>query len=84
MRPNQQGCNRKYGDLEWSLLVTDAVEEEIILTSNKGRAYFGLSGYHFNPDDITRILGIQPTTVNAAGASSGIGFYKVYGAWWTV
>ena len=48
------------------------VEEEIILTSNKGRAYFGLSGYHFNPDDITHILGIQPTTVNAAGASSGI------------
>lgn len=42
------------------------------MTSNKGRAYFGLSGYHFNPDDITRILGIQPTTVNAAGASSGI------------
>ncbi len=54
-------CNRCY-----------QVEEEIILTSNKGRAYFGLSGYHFNPDDITRILGIQPTTVNAAGASSGI------------
>ena len=54
-------CNRCY-----------QVEEEIILTSNKGRAYFGLSGYHFNPDDITHILGIQPTTVNAAGASSGI------------
>lgn len=50
----------------------DQVEEDIILTSNKGRAYFGLSGYHFNPDDITHILGIQPTTVNAAGASSGI------------
>lgn len=42
------------------------------MASNKGRAYFGLSGYHFNPDDITRLLGIEPTTVSAAGAGSGI------------
>jgi hypothetical protein len=39
------------------------------LASNKGRAFFALSGYHFNPDAITRILGIEPTSVNAAGAS---------------
>ena len=39
---------------------------------NEGRAYFALSGYHFNPDDITRLLGIQPTSINAAGASSGL------------
>ena len=39
---------------------------------NEGRAYFALSGYHFNPDDITRLLGIKPTTVNAAGANSGM------------
>ena len=39
---------------------------------NEGRAYFTLSGYHFNPDDITRLLGIKPTTVNAAGANSGL------------
>lgn len=31
-----------------------------------------LAGYHFNPDDITRQLGIEPTSVNAAGASSGL------------
>ena len=42
------------------------------MASNKGRAYFALLGYHFNPDDITRILGIEPTTVNAAGAYSGM------------
>jgi len=41
------------------------------LASNKARAFFALSGYHFNPDDITRLLGIQPTSVNAAGANSG-------------
>jgi hypothetical protein len=42
------------------------------LASNKGRAYFALLGYHFNPDDITRLLGIEPTSVDAAGAYSGL------------
>ena len=42
------------------------------MASNKGRAYFALSGYHFNPDDITRLLGVEPTSVNAAGANSGL------------
>jgi len=42
------------------------------VASNKGRAYFGLSGYHFNPDDITRILGIEPTSTNAAGMSASL------------
>ena len=42
------------------------------MASNEGRAYFILSGYHFNPDDITRLLGIEPTTVDAAGANSGL------------
>ncbi len=37
------------------------------MASNKGRAFFALSGYHFNPDDITRLLGIEPTAVNNAG-----------------
>lgn len=41
------------------------------MASNKGRAYFALSGYHFNPDDITRLLGVEPTSVNNAGANSG-------------
>lgn len=40
------------------------------MASNKARAYFALLGYHFNPDDITRLLGVEPTTVNAAGAYS--------------
>jgi hypothetical protein len=47
-------------------------DEGIILASNKGRAFFALSGYHFNPDDITRLLGIEPTSINAAGAHSSL------------
>jgi len=42
------------------------------LASNKGRAYFSLIGYHFNPDDITRLLGVEPTSVNDAGTKSGL------------
>jgi len=42
------------------------------VASNKARACFTLAGYHFNPDDITRLLGIEPTTVDAAGAKSGL------------
>ena len=42
------------------------------MVSNKGRAYFALAGYHFNPDDITHLLGIEPTSINAAGANSGL------------
>ena len=42
------------------------------MPANKGRAYFALGGYHFNPDDITRLLGIEPTSVNAAGANSAL------------
>lgn len=42
------------------------------MASNKGRAYFTLAGYHFNPDDITKLLGIEPTSVNGAGANSGL------------
>lgn len=42
------------------------------MASNKARACFTLAGYHFNPDDITRLLGIEPTTVDAAGAKSGL------------
>ena len=40
------------------------------MATNKGRAYFALAGYHFNPDDITRLLGISPTSVDASGAHS--------------
>lgn len=37
------------------------------MAANKGRAYFALMGYHFNPDDVTRQLGIEPTSTNDAG-----------------
>jgi len=52
--------------------IQNLINKETILASNKGRAYFALLGYHFNPDDITRLLGIEPTSVNAAGAYSGL------------
>ena len=42
------------------------------MASNKGRAYFALVGYHFNPADITRILEIEPTSTNDAGARSDL------------
>ncbi len=42
------------------------------MASNKGRAYFALLGYHFNPDDVTHLLGVEPTSVNAAGSYSGL------------
>ena len=42
------------------------------MASNKGRAFFALSGYHFNPDDVTRVLGIEPTSVMAAGIGSSL------------
>lgn len=37
------------------------------VASNKGRAHFTLSGYHFNPDDITRLLGVEPTATDSGG-----------------
>lgn len=40
------------------------------MASNEARAHFTLAGYHFNPDHVTQHLGIQPTRVDASGASS--------------
>ena len=40
------------------------------MADNKGRAYFTLAGYHFDPENITRLLDIRPTSVDAAGARS--------------
>jgi hypothetical protein len=40
------------------------------LASNKGRAYFALVGYHFNPDNVTELLGLEPTATNDAGSKS--------------
>lgn len=31
-----------------------------------------LAGYHFNPDDVTRLLAIEPTKIDASGATSGL------------
>ncbi len=42
------------------------------MKSNTARVHFTLSGYHFDPDDITRLLGIEPTSVDASGARSSL------------
>ena len=39
---------------------------------NKGRAYFGIYGYHFNPDDVTNALGLEPTSTNNAGMTGSL------------
>ena len=42
------------------------------MASNTARAYFMLAGYHFNPDDITRLLAIEPSKTDASGAGSAL------------
>lgn len=42
------------------------------MAANKARAYFGLSGYHFDPNDVTRVLGLEPTSVNDAGTRGSL------------
>ena len=42
------------------------------MPSNQAHAYFALSGYNFNPDLVTQILGIEPTSVNNAGMHTSI------------
>ena len=37
------------------------------MAANKGRAYFGLSGYHFDPNVVTKIIGLEPTSIDDAG-----------------
>ena len=59
-------------DSHYVILRHRIFNEETILASNKARAYFALLGYHFDPDDITRLLGIEPTSVDAAGAYSSL------------
>lgn len=39
---------------------------------NSARAYFGIYGYHFNPDEVTNLLGLQPTTVDDAGTRGSL------------
>ena len=42
------------------------------MASNKARVHFTLAGYHFDPDNITRLVGIEPTSVDASGARSNL------------
>lgn len=67
-------CLRCQQNTSFCTLYSDQhlTNEETILASDKVRAYFALLGYHFNPDNITRLLGVEPTSVNAAGAYSSL------------
>ncbi len=37
------------------------------MTTNEGRVYFELYGDHFDPDELTEFLGIEPTSTVRAG-----------------
>jgi hypothetical protein len=45
---------------------------KLSVASNKGRAFFGISGYHFDPDIVTQITGLEPTSVNNAGMQGSL------------
>jgi len=42
------------------------------VASNKGRAYFSIVGYHFNPALVTQQLGLEPTSTNDAGTHGSL------------
>lgn len=42
------------------------------MAPNKARAYFGIVGYHFHPEIVTEFLGLEPTSVNDAGARGSL------------
>ena len=42
------------------------------MAANKGRAFFGISGYHFDPNIVTQHIGIEPTSVNDAGTRGSL------------
>ena len=42
------------------------------MVPNKVRAYFGISGYHFDPAVVTEFIGLEPTSVNNAGARGSL------------
>ena len=42
------------------------------MAPNKGRAYFALVGYHFNPAQITPLLGLEPTSTDDSGINSSL------------
>ena len=62
--------NTSIRPIRYNLISHLSIKDETIFASNKGRAYFSLAGYHFNPDDITRLLGVEPTSSNDAGSKS--------------
>lgn len=42
------------------------------MAANEARVYFLLAGYNFNPEGLTSVLGLKPTSVNGAGVHAGM------------
>lgn len=42
------------------------------MATNEAQVHFMLAGYHFDPDQVTKHLGLQPTSVDASGARSDL------------
>ena len=42
------------------------------MSANKCRAYFGIVGYHFNPDIVTQLLGLEPTSTDGSGTRGSL------------
>lgn len=42
------------------------------MAANTGRAYFGISGYHFDPKIVTDFIGLEPTSVDDAGTRGSL------------
>lgn len=42
------------------------------MAASKGRAYFGISGYHFDPAVVTEFTGLQPTSVDDTGTRGSL------------
>jgi hypothetical protein len=40
---------------------------KLSVAANKGRVFFAISGYHFDPALVTKTIGLEPTSVNDAG-----------------
>ncbi|WP_230552727.1 DUF4279 domain-containing protein [Teredinibacter turnerae] len=38
------------------------------LKTNEGRVYFALDGDNFDPDKVTKLLGIEPTSIRRKGS----------------
>ncbi|MXR69835.1 DUF4279 domain-containing protein [Shewanella sp. JBTF-M18] len=41
------------------------------MDTNQGRVYFALDGDNFDPDEVTKFIGIEPTSIMRKGSKAG-------------